>query len=99
MFRKSMNTLFPFVNLLTSLKRQTCSKRNAKQNKMRLTTVRIYIPWPGKGRLFLMLRAPTAVPLTEEEMKLKEELETKGFEHWTRRDFQQFVKGMEKHGR
>ncbi|KAF9516064.1 hypothetical protein BS47DRAFT_1371876 [Hydnum rufescens UP504] len=40
-----------------------------------------------------------AVPLTEEEMKLKEELETKGFEHWTRRDFQQFVKGMEKHGR
>jgi SWI/SNF-related matrix-associated actin-dependent regulator of chromatin subfamily A member 5 len=40
-----------------------------------------------------------AVPLTEEEMKTKEELETKGFESWTRRDFQQFIKGMEKHGR
>ena len=46
-----------------------------------------------------MLCTLAAVPLTEEEMKLKEELETKGFEHWTRRDFQQYVKGMEKHGR
>jgi len=32
-------------------------------------------------------------------MKSKEELETRGFESWTRRDFQQFIKGMEKHGR
>lgn len=40
-----------------------------------------------------------AVPLTETEMRRKEELETKGFGDWTRRDFQQFIKGMEKHGR
>ncbi len=40
-----------------------------------------------------------AVPLTEAEMRRKEELESKGFSEWTRRDFQQFIKGMEKHGR
>ncbi|KDQ18160.1 hypothetical protein BOTBODRAFT_63862 [Botryobasidium botryosum FD-172 SS1] len=40
-----------------------------------------------------------ALPLTEEETKLKEELETQGFEHWSRRDFQQFVRGMEKWGK
>ena len=40
-----------------------------------------------------------AVPLTEDEIEHKEKLETQGFEDWSKRDFQQFVKGMEKHGR
>lgn len=40
-----------------------------------------------------------ATPLTEEEKKEKEELSTKGFGNWSRRDFQQFVNGSGKYGR
>lgn len=40
-----------------------------------------------------------AEPLTEEEQPEREELLTKGFSHWTRRDFTQFVKANEKFGR
>ncbi|KAF8695662.1 SNF2 family DNA-dependent ATPase, partial [Rhizoctonia solani] len=39
-----------------------------------------------------------AQPLTEEELAEKEELQDKGFGSWTKRDFQQFVRGVEKHG-
>ena len=39
-----------------------------------------------------------AVPLTEEEMAEKEMLVTQGFENWSRRDFQQFVRALETHG-
>ncbi|KAL3320968.1 SWI/SNF- matrix-associated actin-dependent regulator of chromatin subfamily A member 5 [Cichlidogyrus casuarinus] len=38
-------------------------------------------------------------PLTEEEIAEREDLITKGFVNWTKRDFQQFVKANEKHGR
>ena len=41
----------------------------------------------------------TAEGLTEEEEKEKEELATEGFLDWSRRDFQHFVRGAEKHGR
>ncbi|EXU98804.1 SNF2 family protein [Metarhizium robertsii] len=40
-----------------------------------------------------------ATPLTEEEKKEKEELSTRGFGNWSRRDFQQFVNGSGKYGR
>lgn len=40
----------------------------------------------------------TAEPLTEEEMALKEEYAQQGFGDWSRRDFQQFVRGLETHG-
>lgn len=40
-----------------------------------------------------------AEPLTEAESAEKEELATQGFSDWTRRHFQLFVKGAEKHGR
>ncbi|WFD36168.1 hypothetical protein MCUN1_003044 [Malassezia cuniculi] len=40
-----------------------------------------------------------AEPLTEEEIAEKEELATQGFSDWTRRHYQLFVKGAEKHGR
>lgn len=39
-----------------------------------------------------------AVPLTEEETAEKEMLITQGFENWSRRDFQQFVRALETHG-
>lgn len=38
-------------------------------------------------------------PLTDEETTEKEELLTKGFNNWSRRDFQQFIKANEKYGR
>ncbi|KAL5508749.1 hypothetical protein ACEPAG_4728 [Sanghuangporus baumii] len=38
------------------------------------------------------------VPLTEEEQDEKEGLLAESFEHWTRREFQQFVKALEGHG-
>ncbi|KAJ3574436.1 hypothetical protein NP233_g1754 [Leucocoprinus birnbaumii] len=40
----------------------------------------------------------TAEPLTEEETALKEEYAQQGFGDWSRRDFQQFVRGLETHG-
>ncbi|KAF5352870.1 hypothetical protein D9756_006326 [Leucocoprinus leucothites] len=40
----------------------------------------------------------TAEPLTEEEMAQKEEYAQQGFGDWSRRDFQQFVRGLETHG-
>ncbi|CAE6437101.1 unnamed protein product [Rhizoctonia solani] len=39
-----------------------------------------------------------AQPLTEEEMAEKEALQDKGFGSWTKRDFQQYVRGVERHG-
>lgn len=44
-------------------------------------------------------RIDEAEPLTEAEQEEKEQLVTQGFSDWNRRDFQQFVKGAEKHGR
>ncbi|KAG8831498.1 hypothetical protein FRC17_003070 [Serendipita sp. 399] len=41
----------------------------------------------------------TAQPLTEEEMEAKQGMATEGFENWSRRDYQQFVKGVERVGR
>ncbi|KAF8581713.1 SNF2 family DNA-dependent ATPase [Ramaria rubella] len=41
----------------------------------------------------------TAEPLTEEEVTRKEELSRQGFDNWSKRDFQQFVKAVEAHGR
>ncbi|CAG0914670.1 unnamed protein product [Notodromas monacha] len=40
-----------------------------------------------------------AEPLDEEEIALKEKLLQDGFTNWSRRDFNQFVKANEKHGR
>ncbi|KAH9179701.1 SNF2 family N-terminal domain-containing protein [Lactarius sanguifluus] len=37
-------------------------------------------------------------PLTEEELQEKEELIAQGFEDWSRRDFQQFVRALESYG-
>ena len=39
-----------------------------------------------------------AEPLTEEELQVKEELIAQGFEDWSRRDFQQFVRALESYG-
>ena len=40
-----------------------------------------------------------AEQLTEEEQQEKEKLLTMGFNNWNKRDFQQFIKANEKHGR
>ncbi|KAN0132684.1 SNF2 family N-terminal domain containing protein [Lactarius tabidus] len=40
----------------------------------------------------------TAEPLSDEELQKKEELIAKGFEDWSRRDFQQFVRALESYG-
>jgi len=40
----------------------------------------------------------TAESLTEEELQEKEELIAQGFEDWSRRDFQQFVRALESYG-
>ncbi|KAH7326294.1 chromatin remodelling complex ATPase chain ISW1 [Stachybotrys elegans] len=40
-----------------------------------------------------------AILLTEEEKEEKEDLSTRGFGHWNRRDFQQFINGSGKYGR
>lgn len=40
-----------------------------------------------------------AEPLTDEEIKEKEEMEKHPFFSWSKRDFQQFIRGVEKHGK
>ncbi|THH20194.1 hypothetical protein EW146_g1133 [Bondarzewia mesenterica] len=40
----------------------------------------------------------SAEPLTEQELAEKEALIQKGFEDWSRRDFQQFIRALETHG-
>ncbi|KAH7909061.1 SNF2 family N-terminal domain-containing protein [Hygrophoropsis aurantiaca] len=40
----------------------------------------------------------TAEPLTEEELALKEQYIESGFNDWSRRDFQQFVRALESYG-
>lgn len=44
-------------------------------------------------------KVQNVVPLTEEEIKLKDELLQQSFVHWTRRDFTNFIHGSVKHGR
>lgn len=39
-----------------------------------------------------------AEPLTEDQQQEKEELIAQGFEDWSRRDFQQFVRALETYG-
>jgi SWI/SNF-related matrix-associated actin-dependent regulator of chromatin subfamily A member 5 len=41
----------------------------------------------------------SAVPLSDDDLKEKELLLTQGLSHWSRRDFQQFIKANEKYGR
>ena len=48
-------------------------------------------------RIHELIELP-AEPLTEEEQAEKEELLKQGFEDWSRRDFQQFVRSLETYG-
>lgn len=75
------------------------AERQAEQDIIDNCTLFFRLSFPPCPFTHLFPLTTPAVPLTDDEMREKEELETKGFESWTRRDFQQFVKGMEKHGR
>lgn len=56
-------------------------------------------PEAEQERIEEQSRIDEAEPLTEEEVAEKEELLTQGFTNWSKRDFQQFIKANEKHGR
>ncbi|KAG5450102.1 SWI/SNF- matrix-associated actin-dependent regulator of chromatin sub A member 5 [Clonorchis sinensis] len=56
-------------------------------------------PDAERERLEEQMRIDEAEPLTEEELAEKEDLLTQGFTNWSKRDFQQFIKANEKHGR
>ncbi|KAA0198928.1 putative global transcription activator SNF2L1 [Fasciolopsis buskii] len=56
-------------------------------------------PDAERERLEQQLRIDEAEPLTEDEIAEKEDLLTQGFTNWSKRDFQQFIKANEKHGR
>lgn len=43
-------------------------------------------------------RISAAEPLTEEEQIEKDQLISEGFENWSRRDFQQFIRALETYG-
>ena len=49
-------------------------------------------------RCSLFILRSAAEPLSEEELAEKEELIAQGFEDWSRRDFQQFVRALETYG-
>ena len=44
------------------------------------------------------MQTRSAEPLTEEQQQEKEELIAQGFENWSKRDFQQFVRALETYG-
>jgi len=44
-------------------------------------------------------KVDNALPLSEEEVKEKEDLLVQGFTNWNKRDFNQFIKASEKYGR
>lgn len=44
-------------------------------------------------------KVDVAVPLSTEEVEEKEELLQQGFSNWSKRDFQQYIKACERHGR
>lgn len=46
----------------------------------------------------VLIMRRTAEPLTEKELEQKETLIETGFEDWSRRDFQQFVRSLETYG-
>lgn len=46
----------------------------------------------------VLMSCSIAEPLTEQEIEEKEELISQGFEDWSRRDFQQFVRALENYG-
>ncbi|KNZ59468.1 uncharacterized protein VP01_1726g5 [Puccinia sorghi] len=52
-----------------------------------------------KERQELQAEIDNAEPLNEEELAEKAEMQSLGFEAWTRRDFLNFIKGCELHGR
>ncbi|PLW46886.1 hypothetical protein PCANC_06604 [Puccinia coronata f. sp. avenae] len=52
-----------------------------------------------KERQELQAEIDNAEPLNEEEVAEKAEMQSLGFEAWTRRDFLNFIKGCELHGR
>ncbi|KAA1102342.1 hypothetical protein PGT21_019144 [Puccinia graminis f. sp. tritici] len=52
-----------------------------------------------KERQELQAEIDNAEPLNEEELAEKAEMQSLGFEAWTRRDFLNFIKGCEFHGR
>lgn len=56
-------------------------------------------PEAGKIQREEQRRIDEAEPLTDDEIAEKEELLTKGFTNWTKRDFNQFIKANEKYGR
>ncbi|KAF8801769.1 SNF2 family DNA-dependent ATPase [Phlegmacium glaucopus] len=49
-------------------------------------------------RLLAQRLIDTAAPVDAEELQLKEELIEQGFPDWSRRDFQQLIRGLEAHG-
>ncbi|KAJ2719004.1 chromatin remodeling complex Adenosinetriphosphatase [Coemansia sp. Benny D115] len=52
-----------------------------------------------EARLAEQAKIDKAEPLTEEEIKEKEELASQGFSNWNRRDFYGFMRALENHGR
>ncbi|KAJ2602979.1 chromatin remodeling complex Adenosinetriphosphatase [Coemansia sp. RSA 1722] len=52
-----------------------------------------------QARLDEQARIDSAEPLTEDEVKKKEELSAQGFSNWNRRDFYSFMRALESHGR
>ncbi|KAJ3324279.1 hypothetical protein HDV06_000318 [Boothiomyces sp. JEL0866] len=70
-----------------------------KQNNVVLTIndcpVENYTEWLTQEQELI----DKAEPLTEEEIAEKELLSTQGFENWNKRDFSNFLKAQEKHGR
>lgn len=71
--------------------------RLSEQQSRQLSIV--VLPIPLRLIIFTVLITCLAEPLTEEEVARKEELSRHGFDNWSKRDFQQFVKAVEAHGR
>ncbi|KAI3379574.1 hypothetical protein SNEBB_007410 [Seison nebaliae] len=77
------------VRLLELLEKEIYAYRKANRYK---------VPKKSKNAVYEQEKIDSAQPLTKEEMEEKENLLKEGFSNWTRRDFLQFVKSIEKWG-
>lgn len=71
------------------------SRKNVKPRRSSSTTVSSF---RVDSYAMTELCCCAAEPLTEKQLAEKEALIAQGFEDWSRRDFQQFIRGLETYG-
>lgn len=90
-----MRYRLPYVIPLVLKTHLRSSRKNVKLRRNSSTTVCSFC---ASTYSMTKLSCCIAEPLTEKQLAEKEALIAQGFEDWSRRDFQQFIRGLETYG-